>query len=339
MNTLEGRYSRQELFPPIGPVGQQRIRRALILVTGCGGLGSNTASILARAGVGSLRIVDRDIIELSNLHRQSLFEESDVSEHLPKAVAASRHITRINSDVQVEALAADVSSENVLDLLDRVDLAVDGFDNFEGRYLLNDACVKVGVPWVYGSCIGSTAMVGLIVPGKTACFRCLHRDLPPPGAAETCDTAGIVGPAAFLAAAMQSSLALQFLLHGTVEGTLVSADAWDLRIERLPMPPRDSNCPCCGLGRYDFLEAAGRPTTVLCGRGAVQVRSLSSGRLDFVGLAERLHSLGTVRVNEFLLRFHAPPYELTIFPDGRMIVKGTDDEALARTLISRWIGA
>jgi molybdopterin/thiamine biosynthesis adenylyltransferase len=340
MAARQGRYSRQELFSEIGDRGQERIRAARILITGCGGLGSNSANLLARAGVGLLRIVDRDVVELSNLQRQSLFEEADVRDEVPKAVAAARRIAAINSEVKVEPVVADLDPGNVLRFVEGVDLVVDGFDNFEGRYVLNDACVKRGLPWVYGACVGSTAVAQLVVPGKTPCLRCLHRELPEPGAAETCDMAGIIGPAATLAASLQVSLALRFLAEGAppAESAILCADAWDLRMERIALPPRDaSRCPCCGLGRFEFLEAEGRAATTLCGN-AVQVRALSSRRPDFAALAERLRGLGTVHVNDFLLRLRAPPYELTVFDDGRAIVKGTGDAALARSLVARWIG-
>jgi adenylyltransferase/sulfurtransferase len=334
------RYSRQELFAPIGRAGQERIRAARVLVLGCGGLGSNVASLLARAGVGLLRIADRDVVELSNLQRQALFDEGDARDGVPKAAAAARRIAAINSEVRVEPVIADVGPENVLPLLDGVDLAVDGFDNFEGRYVLNDACVKRGVPWIYGACVGSAAMAQLIVPGTTPCLRCLHRELPRSGAVKTCDMVGIIGPAAALAAAVQASIALRFLVEGAAppEATLTCADAWSLELERIPLPPRDAACPCCGEGRYDYLESSTRSVTALCGRDAVQVRPLSPGRPDLVALAARLRPLGTVHVNELLLRLRAPPYELTVFDDGRVLVKGTSDEALARSLVSRFIG-
>jgi molybdopterin/thiamine biosynthesis adenylyltransferase len=337
----DGRYSRQELFAPIGSAGQARLRAARVLVAGCGGLGSNTAGLLARAGVGLLRIVDRDVVELSNLQRQPLFSEADARDGLPKAIAAARHLAAVNSEVAVEAIVADLDGSNVQRFVEGVDLVLDGFDSFEARYVLNDACVKAGVPWVHGACVGSTATAGLVVPGVTPCLRCWHRDLPAPGAAYTCDMVGIIGPAAALAAAMQVGIALRFLVEGTPPGdaALLSADAWDLSMDRLVLPPRDaSECPCCALRRYEFLDAAGRASTTLCGRDAVQVRALSSSPPDLAALAERLRPLGAVRVNEYLLRLTVPPYELTVFDDGRTIVKGTGDAALARSLVARWVG-
>jgi len=335
------RYSRQELFSPIGRAGQEKIRSARVLVMGCGGLGSHGASLLARAGVGLLRIVDRDFVELSNLQRQELFEEADAAGPIPKAVAAARRIRAINSEVQVEPVVADVDPGSVLSLLDGVDLVLDGLDNFEGRYVLNDACVQRGRPWVYGACVGSTAMATLVVPGETPCLRCLHRELPEPGAGDTCDRVGLIGPAAALAAALQVAMALRYLVERKAPpvATLICSDLWDLRTERLVLPPRDAlACPCCALRRFDFLEASHRSATALCGREAVQVRALSAHPPDLAALAERLRGLGTVRSNEFLLRLVVPPYELTLFQDGRAIVKGTGDEALARSLVSRWIG-
>jgi adenylyltransferase/sulfurtransferase len=340
MSAPQGRYSRQERFSAIGAAGQERIRAARVLVTGCGGLGSNSAHLLARAGVGFIRIVDRDVVELSNLQRQSLFDEADVREALPKAVAAARRLRAVNSDVTVEPIVADVEPGNVLGLLEGVELVVDGFDNFEGRYVLNDACVKRGLPWIYGACVGSTAMAQLVVPGRTPCLRCVHRDVPPAGAAETCDMVGIIGPAAAIAASLQVSLALRFLVEGdaAAEACLLCADAWDARLDAIALPPRDpARCPCCGLGRFEYLEAAGQAATPLCG-DAVQVRPLSSQRPDLAALADRLRPLGAVHVSEYLLRLRAPPYELTLFDDGRAVVKGTLDPALARSLVARWVG-
>lgn len=337
--TGNGRYSRQQLFAPIGPEGQARIRAARILVAGCGGLGANGADLLARAGVGFLRIVDRDFVELSNLQRQPLFCEADARQGLPKAAAAARRIAAVNSEVQVEPVVADLDSQNVLRFLEGVDLVVDGFDNFEGRYLLNDACVQRGLPWVYGACVGSTAAAALIVPGKTPCLRCLHRELPAPGAVATCDTAGIIGPAAALAATLQVALALRLLTGGPpAGGVLFSGDAWNPELSRLDLPPPEPACPCCAGRRFEFLAAPGRAATALCGRDAVQVRALSARPPSLAALAERLRTIGAVQVNEYLLRLTAPPYELTLFDDGRAIVKGTGDEGLARSLVARWIG-
>jgi molybdopterin-synthase adenylyltransferase len=336
--SIGGRYSRQELFSPIGPEGQARIRAARVLVAGCGGLGSNSANVLARAGVGFLRIVDRDVVELSNLGRQLLFDEFDARDGAPKAVAAARHLAAINSEVQVEAVVADIGTDNIFDLLEGIDLVLDGFDNLEARYLLNEACTEQSVPWVYASCVSATVMAGLIVPGKTACFRCLHRELPERGAVRTCDMAGIIGPAALVAASIQASIALRLLTGNALpEAGLIVADAWELSLDRIVVS-RDENCPCCALKQLDFLKMPGQQAVTLCGRNAVQVRTAFECRPDFKALAGRLGVVGAVRVNDHLLRLDAPPYELTLFEDGRVIVKGTADPMLARSLVARWVG-
>jgi adenylyltransferase/sulfurtransferase len=287
--------------------------------------------------VGFLRIVDRDVIELSNLQRQLLFDQNDAREGSPKAVAAARHLAAINSDVTIEPIVGDIGSDNVLDLLQGIDLVLDGLDNLETRYLLNDACTRQNVPWIYGSCVSSTLMAGLIVPGKTACFRCLHRHLPEPGSVRTCDTAGVIGPAALFAASIQTSIALRFLTDKLCEAPLIVGGAWDFSLDTIAVQ-RDDSCPCCALKQFEFLKMPGQQALTLCGRNAVQVRAAFDRRPDFKALAARLGALGGVRVNEDLLRFDAPPYALTLFEDGRAIVKGTDDPMLARSLVARWIG-
>jgi molybdopterin-synthase adenylyltransferase len=335
---IDSRYSRQELFAPIGPQGQECLRRARVLIAGCGGLGSNTANVLARAGVGFIRLVDRDLVELSNLQRQLLFEESDAHESAPKAIAAARRLAAINSDIKIDPVVADMGMDNIFDLLQGIDLVLDGLDNLEGRYLLNDACTKNNVPWIYASCVSSTVMARLIVPGKTPCFRCLHRQLPEPGSVRTCDTSGIIGPAALLAASIQASIALQFLTDELSAPTqLFVADAWHCSLDGIAVS-RSENCPCCALRKFDFLKPRRQQTISLCGRNAVQVRPPFDRRPDFDALASRLRVLGTVQVKDRLLRLDAPPYALTLFEDGRAIVKGTDDPALARSLVARWIG-
>lgn len=340
MTKLSERYSRQELFAPIGKEGQERIRQARVLLAGCGGLGSNCAAILVRAGIGFLRVVDRDVIEISNLQRQSLFDEADARDGVPKAAAAARHLRDVNSDVEVESVVAEIGSDNILQLLDGIDLALDGFDNFESRYILNDACVKLGKPWIYASCLASTVMAKFIFPGRTMCLRCLHRDVPDRASALNCDTVGIVGPAAILGAAIEASIALRFLSSGKVpdEDALICGDVWDLRLENTALSSRMPDCVCCGLGRFEFLGARRKADTTLYGRHAVQVRIHSPGLPGLARLAARLSNLGRVQVSESMLRFQAPPYELTVFADGRAVVNGTTDESLARSLVAQWTG-
>ena len=343
----DDRYSRQVLYAPIGTEGQARLRAARVLLTGCGGLGAEAASLLARAGVAHLRIVDRDIVELTNLQRQALFDEADVRDCIPKAVAAARHLAGINSEVAVEPVVADLHAGNLAELLEGVDLVVDGFDNFEGRYLLNDACVRAGVPWVHGACVGSYGVSTLIVPGTTPCFRCIQPELPPPGSTPTCDTVGILGPAAHLIAALEVAQALRWLAtrEAPEPAVMVSADVWDLRFQHVELPARDPRCPCCGERRFEFLERGPVPAEALCGRDAVLVRPSSGGTPDFAAITGRLRQAragggaGEVLANEYVLRLRLPQHELTLFTDGRAIVKGTDDPALARSLVARWFGA
>ncbi len=341
----EERYSRQTLFAGVGPAGQERLRAATVLLAGCGGLGAESASLLARAGVGRLRIVDRDVVEITNLQRQALFDEADVAGAVPKAVAAAEHIATINSEVAVEPVVVDLHAGNVAALLAGADLVVDGFDNFEGRYLLNDACVRAGVPWVYGACVGSYGVSTLVVPGRTPCLRCVQPEKPAPGASPTCDTVGILGPAAHLIASLEVAQALRWLVTREVPSppVMVSADVWELGFRHVALPAPDPLCPCCGQRHFRFLEGAVAPAETLCGRNAVLVRPASSSPPDLAVVAARLRpavSAGAeVLHNDFVVRLRLAAHELTLFADGRAIVKGTDDPALARGLVARWFGS
>lgn len=341
-NAQEGRYSRQVRFAPLGAEGQERLRTARVLLLGCGGLGAETANLLARAGVGFLRLVDRDVVELSNLQRQALFDENDVKESLPKAVAAARRLAQVNSDVRVEPVVADLDSSNILALMQGVDLVVDGFDNFEGRYLLNDACVKLGLPWVYGACVGGGGVAALLVPGVTPCLRCLQPVPPEAGTSPTCDTLGILGPAAHLTASLEAGLALRCLVQGETSraAAMLTADVWEGRLQRVDIPylPEEQPCPCCVERRFEFLDAPPPPAVLLCGRDTVQVHPMTGAQPDFQALALRLRGMGEMVVNDHLLRLRIPPNELTIFRDGRVNVTGTADTALARSLVARYFG-
>lgn len=339
---LDGRYSRQELFAPIGVAGQARIAAARVLVAGCGGLGTVSASLLGRAGVGFLRVVDRDVVELSNLQRQALFSEADVRLARPKAVAAAERLADVNHEVAVEPVVADVTPANVRALIAGVDLVVDGFDNFEGRYLLNDACVERGVPWVYGACVEATGMAMLIVPGRTPCLRCLYPERPEPGAAPTCDTVGVLGSATHVTAALQAAMALRWLVTGEAPrpAVMVAADVWAGRCERVEIAyePDTNRCPCCVGRRFEFLDAALPPAAALCGRNAVMLRSEGRERPDLRAVAGRLSPHGEVVHSEHLVRLRAGELELTLFADGRVVVKGTGDVATARAAAARLLG-
>lgn len=339
---LDGRYSRQELFAGIGREGQERLAVARVLVAGCGGLGTVSASLLGRAGVGFLRIVDRDVVELSNLQRQALFSEEDVRLARPKAVAAAERLADINHQIVVEPRVVDIVPASVRGLVADVDLVVDGFDTFEGRYLLNDACVERGVPWVYGACVEARGVAMLVVPGRTPCLRCLYPEPPEPGASPTCDAVGILGSATHATAAQQVAMALRWLVTREVPqpAAMVSVDVWDARAERLEVAyePDSSPCRCCVERRFDFLGAPLPPAAVLCGRDAVLLRPQSSARPSLAAVAERLRGLGEVVANEHLLRLRSGELELTLFADGRIVVKGAGGLSEARAAAARLLG-
>jgi len=331
------RYSRQILFPGIGPAGQQLFLDARMAVVGCGALGSFQAGALARAGIGYLRIVDRDYVELSNLPRQWLFDESDAAQGLPKAIAAARHLAGVNSDIQVEPMVADLTSSNVEELLGGVRLILDGSDNFETRYLINDYCVSNDIPWIYGAAVGSYGITMPIVPGSTACLRCVYPD-PPSGALPTCETAGVLGPITSLIASLQVSEALKLLSGADPSRRITTADVWSGEIRQVAQPGPADDCPACAGHEFPYLAGKARAPISLCGRDAVQIHERSRP-LDLNDLAARLAPLGTVRSNDFALRFETPLYKLTVFPDGRAIIKGTTDIGVARSLYARYIGA
>jgi molybdopterin-synthase adenylyltransferase len=331
------RYSRQILFEGIGRAGQQRLLDARVVVVGCGALGSFQAGALARAGVGNLKIIDRDYVELSNLQRQWLFDQCDVEQGLPKAMAAARHLAAINSDINIEPVVADLEPGNVDELLGESGLVLDGTDNFETRYLINDYAVSHGRPWVYGAAVGSYGISMAVVPGKTACLRCVYPD-PPPGAQPTCETAGVLGSVTALVASLQVSEAIRILCGASPSGKITTVDVWTGDIRQIAQPDPEPQCPACGLRQFPYLNSERRSPVSLCGRNAVQIHERARP-LDLRDLAARLAPLGVVRANEFALRFEIPPYLLTIFPDGRAIVKGTTDVGVARSLYARYVGA
>jgi adenylyltransferase/sulfurtransferase len=330
------RYSRQILFAGIGEQGQQQLLDARVAVAGCGALGSFQAGALARAGVGFLRIIDRDYVELSNLQRQWLFDESDVEQSLPKAVAAARKIATLNSDVRVEPVVADLTSSNVEDLLADVDLILDGTDNFETRYLVNDFAVDRTVPWIYGAAVGSYGIVMPVMPGESACLRCIYPD-PPAGAQPTCETAGVLGAVTALIASLQVAAATQILCGARPAPKITTVDIWTGEIRQLTQPGPVADCPACRLRVFPYLNGERRAPVSLCGQNAVQIHERARP-LELRDLAVRLAPLGSVRSNEFALRFETPPYLMTIFPDGRAIIKGTTDVGIARSLYARYIG-
>jgi adenylyltransferase/sulfurtransferase len=339
MRPAESRYSRQTRFAPLGAEGQAKIRAASVAIVGCGALGTVQAEAMARAGVGRLRIIDRDFVEWSNLQRQFLFDEADAAEALPKSVAAARRLARVNSEVKVEPMVADLTAANVEDLFEDIDLILDGTDNFETRFLINDAAVDREIPWIYGAAIGSYGIKLAIVPGHTACFRCVYPE-PPQGAQPTCETEGVLAPVTATIASLQVADALKILTLGvdSITARLTTIDVWTGTIRQLAPPTRDAKCACCVRRELVYLDGSRRAPISLCGRNAVQIHERSRP-VDLPALAQRLATVATVRSNEFALRVALDPYELTVFPDGRAIIKGTTDVGVARSLYARYIGA
>ena len=338
------RYVRQMRYPPLGEGGQRRLMASCALICGCGALGSVLASTLARAGVGRLKIVDRDFLETNNLQRQVLYDEYDVAAGLPKAVAAQAKLQRINSQIEIEAIVADVDHANIGSLIEGVDMLLDGTDNFETRFLLNDVAVKEGLPWVYGGCIGAEGQTMTILPGQTPCLRCLMQEAPPPGTTPTCDTAGILGPIVNVIASIQANEALK-ILSGHSEAiscSLTVFELWDNRIRQVNLASlRDSvDCPTCKRREFPWLEGKrGSHTAVLCGRNAVQLTFPKHESVSLEGLAQKLDGVGTVTWNRHLLRLAVGNFQLTVFPDGRAIIGGTEDITEARTVYAKYIGS
>jgi len=332
------RYSRQILFAGIGEAGQEALLRSHAVVAGCGALGSFQAAALARAGVGRLTIIDRDYVEPSNLHRQWLFEEADAAEAMPKAAAAERRLRLINSSTEVRGVVADLTAENAAELLGGATAILDGTDNFETRYLLNDFAVSRGIPWIYGAAVGSYGITMPVVPGVTGCLRCVY-PAPPEAPQPTCETAGVLNAAVSAVASLQVADALKILAgrRELVRARITTIDVWEGGIRQIDGPPRDAACPACGRREFPYLEETGRPPVRMCGRDAVQIRE-RQGPIDLVQLRARLEPLGEVRCSEFALRFAVRPYEMTVFPDGRAIIKGTSDPGVARSLYARYVG-
>jgi len=337
--SLDERYSRQVLFPPIGREGQQRLATAKVAVIGCGATGSAVVSLLARAGVGELRIIDRDYVEPSNLQRQSLFDEADARESLPKALAAARKIASFNSEIKVNPEVTDLTPENVTALLSGADLLLDATDNFETRYLINDFAVSQAKPWIYTAAVGSYCLTMNIIPGETACLACIFPQAPT-GMVETCDTAGILNSAVNLAASIEATEAIKILLGAKdkLRRTLLSWDLWtNERAEIGAEHPREK-CPVCQQREFRHLAGEGRPHITLCGRNSVQIHE-QHRPVDFTEMSRKLMPHGTVKHNEFVLKFWREPYEMTLFPDGRAIIKGTTDTGIARSLYARFVGS
>jgi adenylyltransferase/sulfurtransferase len=332
------RYSRQLRFREIGEEGQELVCASRVAVVGCGALGTVQAELLARAGVGYVRVIDRDYVELTNLQRQLLYDEQDAREVCPKAIAAARRLKAINSGIGIEPRVADVTPENIHDLLDGVGLIMDATDNFETRYLVNDFAIQRGIPWIYGAAVGSYGLTMTIFPGKTCCLRCMIPE-PPGGVQPTCETAGVLGPVTAAIAALQAAAALKILSGhcDRIEPRLTTIDVWSGDVFQSKAPKRNPECPACGRREFTYLDGRERPPAVLCGRNAVQISERSSP-VDLQALAAQMAHGGDVRVNDFLVRAHIGEFEFTVFPDGRAIIKGTSDPGIARSLYTKYVG-
>ena len=342
------RYQRQMIFSELGEEGQRKLIASRVAIIGCGATGSALAMLLARAGVGFLRLIDRDFVEMNNLHRQMLFSEEDAAQGQPKAVAAARHLRAANSDIDIEPVVADFNPGNAISLTQDVHLILDGTDNFETRYLINDVALKLGLPWVYTGVVASYGMSATLIPegaaekvGReaTPCLQCILGP-EPPGGGPTCDTAGVIGPIVTLMASISAAEAMKLLSgKGEINRGMIMMDLWDNTFEQFGIAGRNPDCPACGRGEYRFLNAeAGTRSVTLCGRNAVQITN-PGVHLSLPDIAERLQALGRVTLNDYLLRAHIDDYELTLFPDGRAIIKGVEDPDLARSLYARYVGA
>jgi molybdopterin/thiamine biosynthesis adenylyltransferase len=336
----DDKYSRQVLFPGIGSVGQERLLASRAVIVGCGGIGAATANLLVRAGVGRVRILDRDFVEPSNLQRQLLFEESDARDSLPKAVAAERHLRSINSNVNVEGIVADLNAKNAAEMLGGFSLILDGTDNFETRFLLNDFAVESRTPWIYAAAVSSYGITMTVRPGVTACLACLLDSSGAIGLEDTCDTIGVLGPIVNLVASLQAAEAMKILAgaDSALHSRLLSADIWSGRFQTV-VPERNPDCRACVRHEFSYLNGEAQPHITMCGRDSVQIHERHR-KLDLPQLAQRIIPLASeLRQNDFLLRFRISPYEMTVFADGRAMIKGTTDPSVARSLYAKYIGS
>jgi len=338
---MTDRYFKHILLAEIGEEGQKKLSGASAVVAGCGGLGTVIANSLVRFGVGKVTIVDRDFIELDNLSRQILFDEEDIRRGLPKAIAAAEKLRLINSEITVEPVVADLTAENIEQIIKGAGIVLDGTDNFETRFLINDACVKLGIPWIYGGVVATYGMSFAIIPGETPCLKCFITELPGPGSTPTCDTVGVLGTAVNMVASIEVTEALKIIL-GKQEALikkLIYLDVWYGTWSLFELKKEDKRCPVCDDRQFAFLEQKkGTRLATLCGQNAVQVSPPAATGVSFKDLASRLASSGDVSYNDYMLRFTIEPYEFTVFPNGRTIIKGTTDESAAKTLFAKYIG-
>lgn len=339
---MNERYSRQILFNQIGKDGQEKLLNSRVLLVGCGALGAAHAEVLARAGVGFLRIVDRDFVEFTNLQRQTLYSENDAKERLPKAVAAKNRLAEINSEIEIDAIVADINHSNIEGYVKDVDLILDGTDNFQIRYLLNDACVKHKKTWIYGAAVSSYGTTMTIFPNETPCLRCIFEEMPDAGSSPTCDTTGVISPIISSVSAIQTTEAMKILTGNTdaLHKSLIQIDVWQNDWRKIKLSKPNDDCECCGKRNFEFLDAETNEfSAILCGRNAVQIAPPKHTKIDLQMLSERLKQHGEIKQNEYLMRLKFGNYELTIFSDARAIIRGTDDISEARSIYAKYIGA
>jgi adenylyltransferase/sulfurtransferase len=346
-NSEANRYARQIQFAPIGKEGHDRIAKSRVAVLGCGALGTVAAEILARSGVGHLLLIDRDVVEWTNLQRQSLYTEQDAAAGLSKAGAAAERLSQINQSIEIEPVVADVTSNNIAALIGDVDLVIDAADNFGLRFLLNDWSLATHTAWVHGGCIGANGQLRLFRGVGSPCFRCLVPEPPPASTVDTCDTAGVIAPATHTIASLQAGEALKWLSgnRDQVRETLLTIDLWENRIRELQLSPEiGKNCPACNGGNYEFLDGdraiESQSAATLCGRDAVQISSPAAGNVDLAKMAAKWANLGRVQSTSFFVRlFPDAIHSVTLFRDGRVVISGTQDIQSARTLSDRYVGS
>lgn len=338
---MNERYSRQILFREIGEAGQEKLLNSRVLLVGCGALGAAHAETLTRAGVAFLRIVDRDFVEFSNLQRQTLYSEKDAKERLPKSIAAKNRIAEINSEIGVEAIIADINHSNIEDLIEDIDIVLDGTDNFQIRYLLNEACVKHNKTWIYGAAVSSYGTTMTIIPNETPCLRCIFEEMPGAGSAPTCDTAGVIQPIITSISAIQTTEALKILTENfnKLHKSLIQIDVWQNDWRKIKLGKPNPDCTVCGEKIFELLDAESADfAAVLCGRDAVQIMPSNASNIDLPNLADKLKNVGEIKINRYLVRLKVENYELTVFKDARAIIRGTDDASIARSIYAKYIG-
>lgn len=338
---MNERYSRQILFNPLGKTGQEKLLKSSVLIVGCGALGCAHAETLTRAGIGKIRLVDRDFVEFSNLQRQTLYAEKDAEERLPKAVAAKNRLTQINSEIEIEAVVADVTLSNIESLVKDCDLVIDGTDNFQIRYLINDICVKLGKPWIYGAAVSSYGTTMTIFPHETPCLRCIFEEMPDAGSAPTCDTTGVIAPIIATISALQTSEALKILSDNrqSLHKSLIQVDLWQNDWRKIKPGQPNAECETCGKNNFEFLNAENIEFSAsLCGRNAVQISPPKPVQINLPEFAEKVSAISEIKQNEYLIKFNADDFEITLFRDARAIIRGTDDISTARSVYAKYIG-